>query len=143
MRYNNRLYDVLLVSYGSSETTNRFVSYLDLHFKIDSEARLTTILNDKRDDFNFSIVNFPFICSNIPAAYWVYISQMIRFSIACGSYHDFLDQGMLLTRNLLNQGLLLFKVKSSHRMFYGRYHDLAYHYGISVSQITMDMFHFS
>ena len=68
MRYNNRLYDVLLVSYGSSETTNRFVSYLDLHFKIDSEARLTTILNDKRDDFNFSIVNFPFICSNIPAA---------------------------------------------------------------------------
>jgi len=30
-----------------------------------------------RDDFNFPIVNFPFICSNIPAApaYGVYISQ--------------------------------------------------------------------
>jgi hypothetical protein len=29
----------------------------------------------KRDDFNFPIVNFPFICSNIPAApaYEVYI----------------------------------------------------------------------
>ena len=23
---------------------------------------------DKRDDFNFPIVNFPFICSNIPEA---------------------------------------------------------------------------
>jgi hypothetical protein len=26
------------------------------------------VKNDKRDDFNFPIVNFPFICSNIPAA---------------------------------------------------------------------------
>ena len=25
-------------------------------------------LYDKRDDFNFPIANFPFICSNIPAA---------------------------------------------------------------------------
>jgi hypothetical protein len=33
----------------------------------------------KRDDFNFPIVNFPFICSNIPAAhvYGVYISPFI------------------------------------------------------------------
>ena len=36
---------------------------------------------DKRDDFNFPIVNFPFICSNIPAepAYGVDISQLIRY----------------------------------------------------------------
>jgi hypothetical protein len=33
---------------------------------------------DKRDDFNFLIVNSPFICSNIQAApaYGVYISQL-------------------------------------------------------------------
>ena len=69
---------------------------------------------DKRDDVNFPIVNFPFICSNIPAApaYGVYISQMIRFSRACGSYQDFLDRGLLLTRKLLNQGFLLVKLKS-------------------------------
>jgi hypothetical protein len=37
---------------------------------------------DKRDDFNFPIVNFPFICSNIPAAhvYGVYIYQLIQQS---------------------------------------------------------------
>jgi hypothetical protein len=37
---------------------------------------------DKRDDFNFPIVNIPFICSNIPArpAYGVYISQ-IRYEV--------------------------------------------------------------
>jgi hypothetical protein len=38
------------------------------------------INHDKRDDFNFPIVNFPFICSNISAipAYGLYISQVIR-----------------------------------------------------------------
>jgi len=39
--------------------------------------------------------------------YRVYISKFIRYSRACGSYQDFLDRGLLLTRNLLNQGFLL------------------------------------
>ena len=35
------------------------------------------------------------------------------------------------------------KLKSSLRKFYGRHHDLINRYGISVSQMTMDMFHLS
>ena len=94
-------------------------------------------LYDKRDDCNFPIVNFPFICSNIPAApaCEVYISQLIRYSRACGSYQDLLHRGLLLTSNLLNQGFLLIKLKSSLRKFYGRHHDLVDRYGISVSQM--------
>jgi hypothetical protein len=49
--------------------------------------------------------------------YEVYISQMIRYFRACGSYQDFLDRGLLLTRKLLN-------------------HDLVDRFGISVSQMT-------
>jgi hypothetical protein len=115
--------------------TDRSTSYLHLHLEIDSEGRLRTTLYDKRDDFNFPIVNLPFICSNIPAApaYGVYISQLIRYFRACGSYQDFLDKGLLPTRKLLNQGFLLVKLKSSLRKFYGRHHDLIDRYGISVS----------
>ena len=53
-------------------------------------------------------------CSNIPVtpAYVVYISQLIRFSRSCGSYHDFLDGGLLLKRKLLNQGFIMVKLKS-------------------------------
>jgi hypothetical protein len=60
---------------------DRSASYLDLDVEIDSEGRLRTKLYDKRDDFNFPFVNFPFICSKIPAApaYGVYISQMKRY----------------------------------------------------------------
>jgi hypothetical protein len=87
----------------------------------------------------------PFICSNIPAAtaYGAYISQLIRYSWACGSYQDCLDRGLLLSGKLLNQWFLLVKLKSSLRKFYGRHHDLVDRYGISVSQMTMDMFHLS
>jgi hypothetical protein len=95
--------------------TDRSASYFDLHLEIDSEGRLRTKLYDKRDDFNFPIVNFPFICSNIPAApaYGVFLSQMIQYSRACGSYQDFRDRGLLLTRKLLNQRFLSVKLKSS------------------------------
>jgi hypothetical protein len=89
------------------------------------------------------VVNFPFICSNIPAApaYGVYISLLIGYSRACGSYQDFLDRGLLLTRKLLNRWFLLVKLKSSLRKFDGLHHDLVDRYGISASQMTTDMFH--
>ena len=117
-------------------------SYLDLHLEIDSERRLRTKLYDKKDYFNFPIVNFPFICSNIPASpvYGVYISQLMRYSITCGSYQDFIDKGLLLTRKLLNQGFILVKLMVSLRKFYCLHYDLVDRYGIYVSQMTTDTF---
>jgi hypothetical protein len=137
----DRIYIVELEIKDTTDT-DRYASYLDLHLEIDSEG---TKLYDKWDDFNFPIVTFPFICSNIPAtpAYGVYISQMIRYSRACDAYQNFLDKGLLLSRNLLNQGFLLVKLKSSLRKFYGRKHDSVDRYGISVLQMTTDMFHLS
>ena len=139
--YVDRIYPSELEIKDTTETI-RSASYLDLHLEIDNNGRLRTKLYDKRDDFNFPIVNFPFLCSNIPAApaYGVYISQLIRYSRACISYQDFLDRGSLLTRKLLNQGFLMVKLKSSLRKFYGRHHDLVDRYGKSVSQIIIDIF---
>jgi hypothetical protein len=116
---------------------------LEIKDSSDSEGRLRMKLYDKRDDFNFPIVNFPFICSNIPAApaYGVYLSQMIRYSRACGSYQHFLDRGLLLTRKLLTRGFHLLKLKLSLRKWYGSHHDMVDRYVISVSQMTTDMFH--
>ena len=121
----NRIYYTELEIKDTTDIA-RSALYLDLHLEIDSEYWLRTKHYDIRDDFNFLIVNFPFICSNIPAvpAYGVYISQLIQYSRTCASYQDFLDRGMLLTRKLLNQGFLSVKLKSSLRKFYGRHHVL-------------------
>ena len=52
-----------------------------------------------RDDINFPIVNFSLAYINIPAAraYWVYISQFIRYARACGSSNESLDRGLMLS----------------------------------------------
>jgi hypothetical protein len=63
----DRIYAIELEIKNTTDT-DRSDSYLDLHLKIDSEGRLRAKLYDKRDDFNFPIVNFPLICSNISSA---------------------------------------------------------------------------
>ena len=58
----DRIYPIGLEIKDTTDTDTS-ASYLDLHFEIDSEGRLRTKLDDKRDAFKFPIVNFPFICS--------------------------------------------------------------------------------
>ena len=74
---NKKLIDYVRDIYTSElnvEKANRS-DYLDLTFIIGNNNRVYTKLYDKRDDFNFHIVNFPFLSSNIPfgPSYGVYI----------------------------------------------------------------------
>jgi hypothetical protein len=59
-RFGEFVYRIYPIEIEIKDTTDtdRFASYLDLHLEIDSEGRLRTILYDKRDNFNFPIVNF-------------------------------------------------------------------------------------
>ena len=43
-------------------------SFLDLFLEFDDSGQISTKIYDKRDDFNFKIINFPNMCSNIPAS---------------------------------------------------------------------------
>ena len=57
-------------------------------------------------------MNFPFvrsICIPAAPANRAFIFQLIRYSRACGSYHDFGDIGLLIRGKLLNQRFLLVK----------------------------------
>ena len=94
--------------------TQKSATYLDIHLEIDNGGRLKTNFYDKRDDFTFPIVNFPFVSSNSPEsqACGVYISRLKRDSMACNQYSDFLDKAQLLSQTLLKATLLL---SCSHR----------------------------
>ena len=66
------------------------LSYLDISISICSR-KYVTVVYDKRDAFNFNIVNFPYMSSDIPAnpTYGVYISQLIRISRICDMFQSF------------------------------------------------------
>ena len=65
---------------NSSDTEAPF---LDLNLCI-SNGTVSTKIYDKRDDFDFDIVNFPFLGGNVPrhTSYGLYISKFIRFARA-------------------------------------------------------------
>ena len=39
-----------------------------LYLEFDDSGQISTKIYDKRDDFNFKIINFPNMCSNISAS---------------------------------------------------------------------------
>ena len=63
---------------------------LDLNLCI-SNGTVYTKIYDKRDDFDFDIVNFPFLDGDVPrrTSYGVCISQLIRFARASSNLNDF------------------------------------------------------
>ena len=109
---NSKFSDNLDVIYPSkleiknTTESTKSTSYLDCLLEIDNSGKLSTKLYDKRDDFNFPIVNWPFLCGNITAspAYGVFASQLIRYVRACSLYHVFILRTRQLATKLLTQG---------------------------------------
>ena len=66
---------------NKANTSNTEAPFLDLHLSI-SNGFVSSKINDKRDDFDFDILNFPFLDGDVPRrpSYGVYISQLIRFA---------------------------------------------------------------
>ena len=67
---------------NKSNNSDTGVPFLDLHLSI-SNGFVSSKIYDKRDDFDFDIVNVPFLDGDVPRrpSYGVYISQPIRFAI--------------------------------------------------------------
>ena len=78
------------------------LSYLDVSISI-CHGKFVTEVYDKRDNFN--IVNYPFMCSNIPArpTYGVYISQLNRINRICDNFNTLVKRHRLLTEKFIRQ----------------------------------------
>ena len=73
-----------------TNTSDTEAPFLDLHLSI-SNGFVSSKIYDKRDDFDFDIVKFPFLDGDVPRrpSYGVYISQLIRFARVCSHVEDF------------------------------------------------------
>ena len=100
-------------------------SYLDLLFS-KQESSYKISLYDKRDDYSFEIVNYPWLDSNIPEspAYGVYISRLIAYARACESYQDFRKRHQVLVNKLVKQGYKMKKLKVKFGQFISKYSKL-------------------
>ena len=106
---NNVYFDTLVGQIHPSElqlnktnTSDTKAAILDLHLSISNDI-VSTKFYDKRDDFDFEIVSFPFLDGDVPrsTSYEVYIYQLIRFARASSHVADFNTRNKLLTQKLL------------------------------------------
>ena len=96
-----------------------------MHLSISNDI-VSAKVYDKRDDFDFEIVNFPFLDGDVPGStsYGVYISQLIRFARASSYVADFNTRNKLLTQKLFKHGYQYHKLRITFSKFYRRYYDL-------------------
>ena len=90
---------------NKANTSDTEAPFLDLHLYI-SNGFVSSKIYDKRDDFDFDIVNFPFLHGDVPRrpSYGVYISQLIRFARVCSHVDDFYTRSKcLIVKQLLNR----------------------------------------
>ena len=108
-----------------ANTSDTEAAFLDLHLSISNDI-VSTKIYDKRDDFDFEIVNFPFLDGDVTrsTSYGVYISQLIRFARASSIVADFNTRNKLLTQKPLQQGYRYHKLHRTFSKFYRRYYDL-------------------
>ena len=112
------------------------MSYLDLLIDISNGDYVCSIF-DKRDAFDFDIVNFPDLSGNIPTApaYGIHISQLIRHGRAFHNYDNFSSRHSMLAERLFKSG---FSARKLMRTFYksmGRYPEPASKFNKSPSSI--------
>ena len=111
----NEIYPSDLVL-NKENATNLSASFLDISITV-INREFDTKLYDKRNDFNFNIVNFPFLCGNVPQkhSYGVFISQILRYSRVCRTYGNFIDECKTLVNRLIKQGFVKSLLKKSIR----------------------------
>ena len=125
-----------LQSSNKANNSDTEAAFLDLHLSISNDI-VSTKIHDKRDDFDFDIVNFPFLDGDVPrsTSYGVYIPQLIRFAKASRYVADFNNRNKLLTQKLLKQGYRYHKLRKTFSKFYRRYYDLISKYQVGLKSL--------
>ena len=104
-----------------------------------SNGTVSTKIYNKRDDFDFDIVNFPFLDDDVPrrTSYGVYMSQCITYARASSNLSDFNCRNKALTTKFLRQGNRYFKLCKAFSKFYRRHSVLLEKYSVSLKTETV------
>ena len=121
---------------NKANTSDTEAPFFDLHLSI-SNGFVSSKIYDKRDDFDFKIVNFPFLDGDVPrsTSYGVYISQFIRFARVSSHVADFNARNKSLTAKLLQQGYRYHKLRKTFSKFYRRHYELVSKFNVGLKTL--------
>ena len=121
---------------NKANTSDTEAPFLDLHLYI-SNGFVSSKIYDKRDDYDFDIVNCPFFDGDVPRrpSYGVYISRLIRFAPVCSHVDDFNTRNKCLTVKLLKQGYRYYKLRKAFSKIYRRHYELNLKFNVGLKSL--------
>ena len=99
-----------------------------------SNGFFSSKIYDKRNDFDFDIVNFPILDGEVPHSS-SYISKLIRFARVSGHVADFNARNESLTAKLLQQGYRYHKLRKTFSKFYRQPYELFYKFNVGLKPL--------
>ena len=131
----NRIYPPEL-QLNKANTSDTEAPFLDLNLSI-SNGFVSSKIYDKRDDFDFNIVNFSIFGGDVTrsTSYGVYISQLIRFARVSSHVADFNVRNKSLTAKLLQQGYRYHKLRKTFSNFYRRHYELVSKFNVGLKTL--------
>ena len=88
---------------NKTNTSDTEAAFWDLHLSISNDI-VSTKLSDKRENYEFEIVNFPFLDGDVPRSTSYGVYYLIGFARAATHAADFNTRNKLFTQKLLKQG---------------------------------------
>ena len=115
---------------NKANTSDKETSFLDLNIKVIGNDIHTSVY-EKRTDFVFTIVNFPWLSGEVPRlpSYGIYISQLVRLARCCTSVFDFHSKNLQITSKLLTEGYKYHKLRKTFGKFFRSYSELLSKFG--------------
>jgi hypothetical protein len=113
-------------------------NFLDMTISI-YRGKFYFSLYDKRDDYDFDVISFPFLDGNVPKgqSYGIFISQLVRYSRVNCSFNRFLGNVKDLVGKLTNQHFEAAALRKRFEVFIDKHFDVWGKFGLplNVSQV--------
>ena len=100
--------------------------FLDLHLSV-ANGFVSSKIYDKRDDFDFDIINFPF---------WMVTFLVVLLMVY--TFRNFNARNKCLTAKLLQQGYRYHKLRKTFSKFYRRHYELISKYNVGLKTLLSE-----
>ena len=128
----NRIYPHEL-QLNKANTSDTEALFLDLHSSI-SNGFVSSKMYDKRDDFDFDIVNFPFWMVTFPVLPLPVLTFLNLFGV-CSHVAHFNARNKSLTAKPLQQGYRYHKLRKTFSKFYRRHYELVCKFNVGLKPL--------
>ena len=109
-------------------------NFLDLTVSI-YRGKFYVKLYDKRNDYTFDVINYPFLDGNIPKgqSYGIFISQLVRLARINSTFNNFILDCKNLIRKLERQSFSIAALRKRFEVFVDKYFNIWGKFGVNLT----------